>query len=195
MYNLWIHWSQIISCITIFVYSTIAKNEDYFLDRGYIGSDLGTMASDSRFVRGCECWIWPNCISNCTFNELLRPVLEQRNSYFEQLLTPFLITFPYQSLRGRPDHTTSTITKQGSYALETKFWLTMFHNTHIQLILQRSQIHEGNKDFLMVYTRQQNAKEVESDRLDRCFYTGKVYRNEKVDGNSYCAVDTCEGLR
>ncbi|TPP58277.1 28S ribosomal protein S5 mitochondrial [Fasciola gigantica] len=150
-------------------------------------------------LRGCECWKWPECVSNCTVNPILKEQMRVDYLVLERLPRPFVLVFPYQDRKSRSKYGTSTTGKRGTHYMNTKFWIHLPNREHVQLKLQKSTIFGGSNDYSTLYYRRDNEGQLygfESSKFDHCFYTGTVrHDSNQFEPDTYVAVDTCRGLR
>ncbi|KAF8572262.1 hypothetical protein P879_00679, partial [Paragonimus westermani] len=151
-------------------------------------------------VRGCECWRWPECVSNCTINPILQSPLQADHLLLASLARPFVMMFPFQDRRNRSKYGTSTASRRGTYYMSTKFWIHLPDGQHVQLKIHKSGIFgQPNSYSTLYYQRNPEGQTYPfaSNKLDHCFYTGTVRRNPNRPElvTTYVAVDTCRGLR
>ncbi|CAH8655509.1 unnamed protein product [Dicrocoelium dendriticum] len=152
-----------------------------------------------NILRGCECWRWPECVSNCTVNPILQAQLRTDHLLLASLPRPFALIFPYQDRKTRSKFGTSTAGRRGTHFMHTKFWINLPNQQHVLLRVQKSRIFDHSSTHTVLYyhrNRDGQTYPFASSKSDHCFYTGTVRRNpDRPEMNSYVAVDTCHGLR
>ncbi|CAL8067973.1 unnamed protein product [Calicophoron daubneyi] len=183
--------AQFLCCIA--AQNTVFYQHDSAKQSNLIAS-TGSEEKDSI----CECWKWPECVSNCTAKGLFPEQLKADHTLLARLPLPFIIEFPYQDRKSRPKYGTSTADKHGTYFMNTKFWIYLVNRQHVQLKLQKSIIFGRANSYSTLYyqSKERQVFGYESDKLDHCFYTGTARRDpNRPEPDSYVAVDTCHGLR
>uniref|UniRef100_A0A3Q0KL92 Putative adam (A disintegrin and metalloprotease) n=1 Tax=Schistosoma mansoni TaxID=6183 RepID=A0A3Q0KL92_SCHMA len=199
--------------------SSVHQHYVNFIQKQYDSKDIDSSLSDNHYVdksnlpqtinnmdnfKSCICFKWPNCLSNCTNDPLLKSVIQTDYGYLSNVPLPFIILFPYQARKSRNNHDTSTLGRQGGYFLNTRFWLTMYNQQTIVLKLQKSRIFSHAGNYSTLYYQKKNdgqMYEFESDKLKNCYYTGTVVNQTEDHLNldttkytNYVAVNTCSGL-
>ncbi|KAL7055176.1 hypothetical protein AAHC03_024459 [Spirometra sp. Aus1] len=148
---------------------------------------------------GCECWIFPQCLKNCTSNPRLVSQLNTLSNLLSSLPRPFVITFPQKVGKRRPKYGTSTAGKRSSYLPSAQFRLLLPQLPVVTLKLRKASIFGSEDDYsTLFYRKRENGVtfEVESNKVEDCFYIGEVAdANEVADNSSHAAVATCTGLK